>query len=58
METRARYALIGLFLLGVIAAGFGFVYWMENRGGFLPRTAYQVRFESSVPGLSVGSAVS
>ncbi len=57
METRARYALIGLFLLGVIAAGFGFVYWMENRGGFLPRTAYQVRFESSVPGLSVGSAV-
>lgn len=57
METRARYALIGLFLLGVIAAGFGFVYWMENRGGFLPRTAYQVRFESSVPGLAVGSAV-
>ena len=34
METRARYALIGAFMLAVIAASFAFVYWLENKGGF------------------------
>jgi len=57
METRARYALIGLFMLAVIAASFGFVYWLENKGGFSQREIYQVRFEGSVSGLLVGSAV-
>lgn len=57
METRARYALIGLFMLAVIAASFGFVYWLENKGGFSQREVYQVRFEGSVSGLLVGSAV-
>ena len=57
METRARYALIGLFMLAVIGASFAFVYWLENKGGFGQRTNYQVRFDSSVSGLLVGSAV-
>jgi len=57
METRARYALIGLFMLAVIMASFAFVYWLENKGGFGQRTSYQLRFESSVSGLLVGSAV-
>ncbi|ODS02393.1 hypothetical protein AUC71_15635 [Methyloceanibacter marginalis] len=57
METRARYALIGLFMLAVIAATFGFVYWLENKGGFGERETYRVQFESSVSGLLVGSAV-
>ena len=57
METRARYALIGLFMLLVIAATFGFVYWLENKGGFGERETYRVQFESSVSGLLVGSAV-
>jgi phospholipid/cholesterol/gamma-HCH transport system substrate-binding protein len=57
METRARYALIGAFLLSVIAASFAFVYWLENKGGFGQRTPYRLRFESSVSGLLVGSAV-
>jgi phospholipid/cholesterol/gamma-HCH transport system substrate-binding protein len=57
METRARYALIGLFMLAVILASFGFVYWLENKGGFSQREVYQVRFEGSVSGLLVGSAV-
>lgn len=57
METRARYALIGLFMLAVIAASFGFVYWLENKGGFGERETYRVQFESSVSGLLVGSAV-
>src|SRR5680860_414869 len=57
METRARYALIGLFMLAVILASFGFVYWLENKGGFGERETYRVRFESSVSGLLIGSAV-
>jgi len=57
METRARYALIGLFMLAVIAAGFAFVYWLENTGGFMDRAAYRIQFSSPVPGLLVGSAV-
>jgi len=57
METRARYALIGLFMLAVIAASFAFVYWLENTGGFLNRASYRIQFSSPVPGLLVGSAV-
>ncbi len=57
METRARYALIGLFILGVILASFAFVYWLENKGGFGERATYQIRFQSPVSGLLVGSAV-
>jgi len=57
METRARYALIGFFILAVFGAGFGFVYWLENKGGFGERETYRIQFESSVPGLYVGSAV-
>lgn len=57
METRARYALIGLFMLAVIAASFAFVYWLENKGGFAQREPYQVKFQGSVSGLLVGSAV-
>ena len=57
METRARYALIGLFMLAVIAASFAFVYWLENKGGFTQRDVYQVRYEGSVSGLLPGSAV-
>lgn len=57
MEIRARYVLIGLFVLAVIVAGFGFVYWMKDAGGLGERTHYEIRFETSVSGLLLGSAV-
>ena len=57
METRAPYALIGAFVLAVIAAAFGFVYWLNNAGGLGQRTVYHVRFENSVSGLLTGAAV-
>jgi len=57
MEIRARYVLIGLFTLAVIAGGFGFVYWLNSSGGLGERTLYRVRFESSVSGLFLGSDV-
>jgi phospholipid/cholesterol/gamma-HCH transport system substrate-binding protein len=57
METKARYALIGLFTLAVISAGFGFVYWLQNTGGMGQRTEYRIRFENPVSGLLIGSNV-
>ncbi len=57
METKARHVIVGLFTLAVILAGFLFVYWLENSGGFGRRTLYRVEFASPVGGLLVGSAV-
>ena len=57
MEIRARYVLVGLFSLAVILAGFGFVYWLNNVGGLAERASYRIRFDHSVSGLLLGSAV-
>jgi len=57
MEIRARYVLIGVFVLAVAAACVGFVYWLSNTGGLAERTAYQVRFDGPISGLSRGSTV-
>ena len=57
METRAPYALIGLFVMTVIAAAFGFVYWLHNGGGLTERTVYRVHFENTVSGLLKGASV-
>ena len=57
METRAPYALIGLFVMTVIAAVFGFVYWLHNSGGLTERTVYRVHFENTVSGLLKGASV-
>lgn len=58
METRANYALIGLFTLAVIAAGFGFVYWFSGGDRGQTRQSIRVVFSGSVSGLSQGSSVS
>src|SRR6202166_2810872 len=57
METRAPFVVVGAFVLAVIAAVFGFVYWLHNTGGLGPRATYHVQFDGSVPGLLVGAAV-
>jgi phospholipid/cholesterol/gamma-HCH transport system substrate-binding protein len=57
METRAPYILIGLFVLVIIGAVFGFVYWLHNVGGLGERAYYRIRFEHSVSGMLVGAAV-
>jgi phospholipid/cholesterol/gamma-HCH transport system substrate-binding protein len=57
METRAPYALIGLFVLAAIGAVFGFVFWLNNTGGLSERTVYRIRFENTVSGLLTGAAV-
>jgi phospholipid/cholesterol/gamma-HCH transport system substrate-binding protein len=57
MEIRARYLLIGLFVLVVIAGGFGFIYWLNTTGGLGPRTTYRVAFDGPISGLLNGSSV-
>lgn len=57
MEIRARYVLMGLFTLAVIAGGFAFVYWLDTAGSLGKRTSYEVRFHNTVSGLLTGSAV-
>ncbi|HEX8164321.1 MAG TPA: MlaD family protein [Beijerinckiaceae bacterium] len=57
METRANYALIGIFTLAVIATGFLFVYWFSGGDSGAKRQAVRVVFSGSVSGLSKGSVV-
>ena len=57
MEFNARYTLIGLFTLTVIAACFLFIYWLNTVGGLQQRDYYKIRFETPVLGLSRGSRV-
>lgn len=57
METRARYVLIGAFTLACLFAGFGFVYWIKNLGGFGERALYEIRFQQPVSGLVPGANV-
>ncbi len=57
METRANYAIIGIFTLAVIVAGFGFVYWFSGGESGSRRSAYRVEFSGSVAGLSKGAPV-
>jgi phospholipid/cholesterol/gamma-HCH transport system substrate-binding protein len=57
MENRARYVLVGLFTLAVLAAGFAFTYWLNTAGALQQRSYYRIRYQNSVAGLLVGSAV-
>ena len=58
METRARYILMGLFVLLITVGGFGFVYWLHNTSSIGEKAVYRVIFQGSVSGLRTGSAVS
>lgn len=57
METRANYALIGIFTIAVVAAAFGFVLWFAGSESGADRPTYRIEFNGSVAGLSKGSPV-
>ena len=57
METRAHYTLIGAFVVVVIAATFGFIYWLQWGGGLGQQAVYKVRFEQPSSGLGALSGV-
>ncbi|MDQ1198692.1 MULTISPECIES: MlaD family protein [Agrobacterium] len=57
METKANYTIVGIFTLIVVAAAFGFVYWMAEFGRGGPTAQLTIRIPGSANGLSVGSPV-
>ena len=57
MEFRARYLLMGIFVLVAILLGLGFVYWLRTTVGFGDRAGYVVRFDTPALGLWKGAPV-
>lgn len=57
METRAHHILIGLFTLLTGIGALLFALWMSHAAGERDYQPYQILFERSVSGLSVGSRV-
>ena len=57
METKANYAIVGFFTVLVMAAAFGFVYWMSQYGRSGDMAQLAIRIPGSANGLSVGSPV-
>ncbi len=45
METRANLITVGLFVLAVIAAGFGAAYWLMKGNQTGPRTPVALIFQ-------------
>ncbi len=57
MESRAHFALIGLFTLAVAIAGFLFVFWIAGPSKLAIYQTYQLVVRGSVDGLTRGSSV-
>ncbi|WP_174800501.1 MlaD family protein [Martelella limonii] len=57
METKANYTVVGFFVLLVLAATAGLIFWMQEYGRQGPVADLIVRIPGSANGLSVGSAV-
>lgn len=57
METKANYAIVGFFTVFVVAAAFGFVYWMSQFGQGGQMAQLTISIPGSANGLSVGSPV-
>ena len=57
METKANYAIVGFFTVLVMAAAFGFVYWMSQYGRSGDMAQLAIRIPGSANGLSIGSPV-
>ncbi len=57
MEFRARYLLMGVFILVATLLGLGFVYWLRTTVGLGDRAAYVVRFDTPAIGLWKGAPV-
>ena len=58
METRANLVTVGLFVLALIAAGFGAAFWLLKGGEGARRATLVVVFPGSVSGLVTGATVS
>lgn len=57
MESKANYALIGVFVLIVMAGALSFIVWLSNAQFDQKYDQYEVVFQGAVRGLSQGSEV-
>lgn len=57
METRANLITVGLFMLALIAAGFGSAFWLLKGSDSSTRAIVTVVFPGSVSGLVTGANV-
>ena len=57
METRANYLLVGTFVIALAVGLLVFVLWLAKFQFDVQLAHYDIRFESSVTGLKVGSPV-
>ncbi|MFI4866747.1 MAG: MlaD family protein [Steroidobacterales bacterium] len=57
MEREANYLAVGSFVLLVVVMGFLFLYWYSDSIDHRYYTRYEIYFDGSVSGLSVGGQV-
>ena len=57
METKANYAVVGVFTLIVSPLAFGFVYWIARYGEARDSVGLDVRIPGSAIGLGIGRQV-
>lgn len=57
METQARYALVGAFVVTLLTAGLLFLFWLSDFQWDAHRSEYLIHFKGSVTGLKTGSPV-
>lgn len=57
MEREANYLAVGSFVLLVLAMGILFIYWYSSTYHRANYTRYEIYFDESVSGLTVGSPV-
>ncbi len=57
MEREANYTAVGAFVLFIVLAGIGFVYWYSDSREHREYHRYEIYFTGSVSGLDKGSAV-
>ena len=57
MEREANYTAVGAFVLAIVLAAAGFVYWYSDSSEHREYHRYEIYFTGSVSGLDKGSAV-
>jgi phospholipid/cholesterol/gamma-HCH transport system substrate-binding protein len=57
VEREANYTAVGAFVLFIVLAGIGFVYWYSDSREHREYHRYEIYFTGSVSGLDKGSAV-
>jgi phospholipid/cholesterol/gamma-HCH transport system substrate-binding protein len=57
MEREANYILVGTFVLAIVLAAAGFVYWYSDSSEHREYHRYEIYFTGSVSGLDKGGAV-